>query len=137
MFQSVIKARIRQKKLQKAKKSMLERMKQKSMQVKKAFYSYDYRPFTAYGVCKVKLNNNQTCTVACSYHGMVELSEPNYYNNFDYNIDIATIEPLYSNEYTHVRYNKKLHTWEHITDGMHKIVDIIEVLHEYDFNIEL
>lgn len=137
MYQSVIKARLKQKKLKKAKKSMLERMAQKDKQIKKSFYNYDYRPFTAYGVCKVKLNNNTTCTVACNYHGMVELSEPNYYNNFDYNIDIATIEPKYDNEYYHVRYNKQLHAWEYVVDGMRKIVDIIEVLHDYDFDIEL
>lgn len=137
MYQSVMKARIKQKKLKKAKKSMLERMQQKSMLVKKNFYNYTYRPFKAYGVCKVKLNNNQICIVACSYHGMAELSEPNYFNNFDYNIDISTIEPLYNNEYTHVVYNNKLHTWQHVTDGMRKIVDILEVIHEYDFDIEL
>lgn len=136
MFQSVTKARLKQKKLKKAKKSMLERMTQKSKQVKKAFYNYDYKPFNAHGICKVKLDNNKICTVTCNYHGMAELSEPNYYNSFDYNIDIATIEPLYNNEYYHVRYNKQLHTWEYVTEGMRKIVDIIEVLHDYDFNIE-
>ena len=136
MFQSVIKARLKQKKQKKAKKDMLERMTQKSKQVKKAFYNYDYRPFKAYGICKVKLNNNTTCIVACSYHGMVELSEPNYYNNFDYNVDISTIEPLYNHEYYHTRYDKKLKTWVYIVDGLRPITDILEVLHDYDFDIE-
>lgn len=99
-----------------------------------------YVNFNAYGTCKVKLNNNATCTCTCSFEGMTTVSHDYIENTFvgyNYDIDMASVIPIDCHEYIHARYNKKLHTWEHITDGMRKIVDIIEIIDVIDINFDI